>query len=88
MDDEFAAVVEDQGDQFDEASCWVGAEHHPAPGAVFIIEGTRVQHMGSGVEDSRIIEAVTSVVLTRGLVQLRQRGPRSGLRPGSPLSGW
>lgn len=88
MDDQFVVVVEDQADDFNESSCRVGADHQPPSGVVFIIERTRVQHMGGGVEDSRIIEPVTSVVLARGLMQLRQRGPRTALPPGSPLSGW
>lgn len=88
MDDQLSVAVEDQADDFKESSCRVGADHQPPSGVVFIIEGTRMQHVGGGVEDRRIIEAVASVVLACGLMQLRQRRPRTALPPGSPLSGW
>ena len=87
MDDQLVTVVEDQSDQFNEPPCGIGSDHQPAPRIVFIIERSRVQDVGGGVEDSRVIESVTLVVLPRGLMQLRQRWPRTALRPGSPQNG-
>lgn len=87
MDDQLVSVIEDQGDQFKEAACWVGADHQPAPGVVFFIERTRMQDVSGGIDDGSIVKSITLVMLPGRPMQLRQRVPMSVQRPGLPQSG-
>ena len=88
VDDQLIAVVVDQGNEFEQPACRVGADHEPAAWIVFIIERARVQDVRSRVEHGCIIEPVAPIVPASGLVQVRQHVPIRAPRLGSRLSAW
>ena len=88
VDDQFVAVVEDEHDQFEEARGGVGSDDHPAAGVVLVIEGPCGECVFCGVENCVVVEAVASVVLAGGAVQVRQREPIHARRRGLLRIAW
>lgn len=88
VDDQFAAVVEGEHDQFEEARGGVGSDDQPAAGVVLVVEGPCGECVFCGVQHRLIVEAVAAVVLAGGVVKVRQRGPIRARRRGLLRSVW
>lgn len=76
MDDQLVTVVVDQHDEFEKTPGRIHTNQQPAPRVIFIIKWTGVQDMGGCMAHCIVIEAVTTVVLPRSLMQVTQRPPR------------
>lgn len=71
VDDQFVAVVVDQGYEFQETASGIDADQEPAARIVFVVEGARIEDVGCRVTHSVVVEPVAAVVLAGGSVQVR-----------------